>query len=72
MESHPHTRLTKFLPGSYQCKQGMVQPVAGSWYLWGRGTKIARVLRCTDLKNLYVELRMAQYVVYVEQLSNTE
>jgi hypothetical protein len=29
MESHAHTRLTKFLLGSYQCKQGMVQLVAG-------------------------------------------
>jgi len=30
-------------------KQRMVQPVAGSWYLWGSGTKIARSSGCTDL-----------------------
>jgi len=46
-------RLTKLLPSSYQRKQWAVQPVAGSWYLWGSGTEIARPFVCTDLKNLW-------------------
>jgi len=34
---------------------GMVQPV-DSENLWEEGTKIARVLRCTKMKCMYVEL----------------
>jgi hypothetical protein len=52
VESHPHTRLTKFLP------MQAVDGTTGGWFVipvreWYQDCK---VLCCTDLKRTYVEL----------------
>jgi hypothetical protein len=72
MESQPHIRLTKFLPGSYQCKAGWYN----RWLVRDTCEDVVPRLQGSFAVLIWSSclwsLGQAQYVVYVEQFTNAE